>query len=123
MKLLQLSSCLFSTLSIHAYYARNPFYHHIFLIITMLSILNHQEYNSIIKMIDIFVAHYAYFQINISDAPLVIRKKPLMVMPSIIIPLLYWCEFVYPFYEIEIHFILHFLMVATLHSYLYLIEN
>jgi len=123
MKLLQFSSCLFSTISIHAYYKQNHFYHHLFLLITMLSILNHQEESITIKTIDIFIAHYTYFQINISDTPIVIRKKPLMIIPTVFIPFFYWCEFIYPFYAIEIHFILHIAMIITLHSYLYLIEN
>ena len=122
MKLLQLSSCLFSTVSLHAYYIRIDFYHHIFLLITMLSILNHEENrNYYIHLLDFIIAHYAYIQINISDSVTVISKNPIMIFSPIITMFLFYLESFYPFYANEIHFILHLYMVGNLHLYLYYI--
>jgi len=124
MKLLQISSLFFSTVTIHAYYVHNIFYHHISLLITILSLLNHAENPSIyIKIIDTIIAHYAFFQITITDTSAIIEKKPIMILPSFIISFCFWYESLYPFYATEIHFMLHLIASGTLHSYLYYLEN
>ena len=124
MKLLQISSLLFSSVTIHAYYVHNIFYHHISLLITIISLLNHSENPCIyIKMIDSILAHYAYLQITITDSTIVIKKNPIMIIPSLIIPFCFWYVCLYPFYANEIQFILHLIVSGTLHTYLYYLEN
>lgn len=124
MRLLEISSLFFSTVTIHAYYVDNIFYHHISLLITILSLLNHAENPSIyIKMIDTIIAHYTFFQITISDTSVIIEKKPIMIVSSLIIPFCFWYESLYSFYATEIHFMLHLIASGTLHLYLYYLEK
>lgn len=40
-KLLQISSCLFSTIILSSYYTNNYIYHHLYLILLILGIFNH----------------------------------------------------------------------------------
>lgn len=122
--ILQISSCLFSTITIHAYYLKNSFYHHFSLLITILSILTHKEKSNIyIKNLDKIIAHYIYLQITISDTPTIIKKNPFMIIPTFLIPIIYWSELLYFSYDIEIHFIMHLITIGTLHIYLYYLEN
>ncbi len=124
MNLLQMSSMLFSTITIHAYYVNNNFYHHISLLITIMSLLNHQDNpNSYIKIIDRIIAHYTYIQINISDSPIVLRKKPILLVNILLIPTIFISELVFPLYAYTLHFILHLISIGTFHSYLYYLEN
>jgi len=124
MNLLQLSSFLFISVTFHAYYLQNYIYHHISILITTLSILNHQtNANILIKSIDKVIAQTSYLLLNIKDIIIIIDRQPLIIILPIIIPIIYYCEFIYPKYSNYIHFSLHILSNITFHLYLYYTRN
>ena len=57
---LHITSCLFATVPVHAFYANNHVYHHLFLFVTVTSILFHTTHDPIIKKIDTTAAHFAF---------------------------------------------------------------
>jgi hypothetical protein len=122
MKLLQISSILFSTVTINAYYLNNPIYHHLSLSILISSIFYHgyePKERHIIKIIDLFLAKYTFFHITYYDTPKIINKNPyIIIFPSSIL-LLYISEYIWLKHAKYIHFILHMMSILSLHIYLY----
>ena len=57
---LRATSCLFATIPIHAFYTNNNIYHHLFLFVTVASILFHTTHDPVIKQIDTIAAHFAF---------------------------------------------------------------
>ena len=60
MNQLALTSCLFATIPIHAFHAHNTEYHHLFLLVTVLSVLFHSTQHPVIRHLDTAVAHTAF---------------------------------------------------------------
>jgi hypothetical protein len=58
--MLHITSCLFATIPIHAFYTRMAAYHHVFLLVTVLSILFHTTKHPAIKYVDTIAAHGAF---------------------------------------------------------------
>ena len=58
--LLSATACLFATIPVHAFHARNAVYHHLFLLVTVLSLLFHLTHDPFLKYIDTAVAHTAF---------------------------------------------------------------
>ena len=80
MQPLALTSCLFATIPIHAFYAHNAVYHHVFLLVTILSILFHSTQHTIIKQLDTTVAHAAFmFMLKETNGDLKLALFPLVV--------------------------------------------
>ena len=60
MPLLGATACLFATVPMHAFYAHNAEYHHLFMLVTEMSLLFHLTHNPILKQLDTVVAHAAF---------------------------------------------------------------
>lgn len=121
MKILQLSSSLFISVVFHAYYLNDYVYHHLSLLITVLSLLTHQEKpNEIIRFIDKVVAQSTYMYINIYDTPVIFHNNKIIVIAPLSILIIYIYEFIYPKYSKGLHMMLHFISIITLHLYLQL---
>jgi hypothetical protein len=127
MKILQFTSLLFATVTIHAFYARNIIYHNLSLLITVLSILIH-GYNleitniptrNCIKDIDRIVAHFTFIYILINDTPRIIKKQPLFIIFPILLITIWILEYIYPDDFILLHSIFHVACIFTLHFHLY----
>ncbi len=104
MKLLQLSSSLFISVVFHAYYLNDYIYHHLSLLITVLSLLTHQEKpNEIIRFIDKMVAQSTYMYINIYDTPIIFHNNKIIVIAPLSILVIYIYEFIYPKYSKGLH--------------------
>ncbi len=104
MKLLQLSSSLFISVVFHAYYLNDYIYHHLSLLITVLSLLTHQEKpNEIIRFIDKVVAQSTYMYINIYDTPIIFHNNKIIVIAPLSILVIYIYEFIYPKYSKGLH--------------------
>ena len=58
--MLRFTSCLFGTVVVHAYYRRLEVYHHLFLLVTILSILYHCTHQRHVARLDKGVAHAAH---------------------------------------------------------------
>jgi hypothetical protein len=128
MKILQLSSILFSTVVINSFYLNNYIYHHLSLLILISSIFYHgyePKERYIIKIIDLVLAKYTYFHIIIYDTPKIINNCPYIIICPISILLLYISEYIWIKKAIYIHFILHIVSIISMHLYLYklLIKN
>lgn len=104
MKLLQLFSSLFISVVFHAYYLNDYIYHHLSLLITVLSLLTHQEKpNEIIRFIDKVVAQSTYMYINIYDTPIIFHNNKIIVIAPLSILVIYIYEFIYPKYSKGLH--------------------
>lgn len=123
MKILQFSSLLFFTVVIHAFYLENVIYHHLSLLITLLSILTHSYdvtiYHNYIRNIDRIVAHFTYFYVVFIDTPIIIKIQPFIIFFPLSILNLWILEFIYPNKFILLHLMLHILSICSLHTYLY----
>jgi len=119
MKLLQLSSSLFISVVFHAYYLNDYIYHHLSLLITVFSLLTHQEKpNQIVRFIDKVIAQLTYIYINIYDTPIIIYNNKIIIIAPLSILIIYIYEFIYPKYSKYLHIILHLISIVTLHLYL-----
>jgi hypothetical protein len=58
--MLHLTSILFATVVVHAHHAQETSYHHIFLLVTVLSILFHSTKDPVVGAIDKIAAHLAF---------------------------------------------------------------
>ena len=124
MRLLQLSSCLFISTVFHAYYLNDYIYHHLSLLITVLSLLTHEKNpNKIIKIADKIVAQLTYIYINIYDTPIIIHNNKIIIIAPLSILVIYIYEFIYPKYSTYLHMLLHLISVMTLHLYLQIKSN
>jgi hypothetical protein len=113
MRVLQYSSILFSTVVIHAFYLQNIIYHHLSILITILSILTHAYKNPnlliniYIRKIDILVAKFTYLYIAINETPKIIINQPLIILCPISIFSIWIFEIIFPKYFVLLHLILH----------------
>ena len=97
MNLLQISSLLFISNIIYSYYLQNNIYHHLTLLITIFSILNHGyklEEKNIIKYIDKIIAHITFFYIVVYDTPRIYINNQYIILCPIITGSIYICEYI-----------------------------
>ena len=120
--MLKYTSCLFASIVIHAYYARLQAYHHLFLTVTVLSILNHCTYIPAINALDRVLAHAAFIFITL-ETPLLLSKNShwLLCFPACCAGL-WLAESMQKSRENEIHAALHALSVAGVHAYMHILH-
>jgi hypothetical protein len=115
---LHLSSCLFSTIVVHAYYLRMESYHHIFLALTMSSVLFHTTHGEIIRRVDKILAHVSYIMV-IMDTPKAVESNTQWIL---VFPFLAACAWfsqsLLPDRKDTLHFCLHLIGVTGMHVYL-----
>jgi len=79
--MLHWTSCLFATVVLHAFYAQDVIYHHIFLCLLTTSLLCHTGYaEAWIKAIDVFMAHLAVMVAAARAPSWVLEVFPFTVM-------------------------------------------
>jgi hypothetical protein len=130
MKILQFSSLLFATVTIHAFYAQNIIYHHLSLLITVLNILIHGydlkitniPTHNCIKDIDRIVALFTFFYILIYDTSRIIKIQPLIIIFPVLLLTIWILEYIYPKHFILLHLIFHLVSITTLHFHLYYLK-
>ena len=132
MKYLQITSLLFLTNTIHAYYVNNNIYYYLTFLITIFSILNHgynieetqriDNLKNIIKTIDKILAHSTFFYISVIDTNKIILYEPKIILCPIIVGNIYLLEYKLPKYHIILHIIFHICSVISIHIYLYIIN-
>ena len=116
------TSCLFSTVVIHAFYVQDLFYHHIFLMVTVFSVFFHcspKEGLFTIRLLDKAVAHAAYLYV-LTDAPDVIASDMvwLLLFPIMTAVLWYIQGLVEERNRVRLHACLHLVAVTGLHCFL-----
>jgi len=66
---LQISSALFGTVVVMAYYAQCPLYHHMFLLVTVFSVWFHTTHDPWIAVMDKVIAHMAFIMVVCLEGP------------------------------------------------------
>jgi hypothetical protein len=116
--LLSLTSCLFATVPLHAFHTQNTAYHHIFLLVTVLSILFHTTQHTVIKTIDTAVAHMAFlFMVWESYNAALAKQAWLLVFPAVVAAL-WLLQRPFPAQRNRLHAGLHCVSLIGLHSFL-----
>ena len=118
MSYLHLSSCLFATIVIHSYYRQVTSYHHMFLVLTMSSILFHTTHGETIRRIDKMLAHITYIMV-VMDTPKAIATKTqwLLIFPFMVI-CMWFGQSLVPTQRDRMHVGLHLAAVVGMHVYL-----
>ena len=128
MEILQLTSLLFFTVTIHAFYARNIVYYNLSLLITILSILTHgtviedKKFIKKIYKIDEIVSHFTFLYVLLVDSPKVARRQPLVIIILLLILTIRNIEYRCPEHYILLHSLLHLVCMFSLHIHLYYLK-
>jgi hypothetical protein len=118
MLLLPLTSCLFATIPLHAFYTRNSTYHHLFLLVTVLSILFHSTQHPILRHIDTAVAHLAFlFMLWETYSAILAQQTWLLIFP-LAVAALWLLQRPFPAHQNQLHAGLHCASVVGLHAFL-----
>ena len=122
--MLHLSSCLFSTVVLHAYYLRCQDYHHLFLGLTVTSLLFHTIGGERIRIADKALAHLCFVR-NLFDMRTAIMARGrhgwLLLFPIGVASLWFGQGLFSPQSETRnrMHLALHILSVVGLHVHLH----
>jgi hypothetical protein len=118
MLLLPLTSCLFATVPLHAFYTGNTAYHHLFLLVTVLSILFHTTQHPTIKHIDTAVAHLAFAFMLWEAHKAVLAQQAWLVVFPIATAATWLLQRPFPAHQNPLHACLHCVSVVGLHAFL-----
>ena len=118
--MLRLTSCLFATVVAHAFHVRSMTYHHVFLAVTVLSVLFHCTQSKMIGLVDKIVAHLAFLLV-LTDTRMAIHRGKgwLLVFPTWAAIFWFAQSFVSPARRSGLHAMLHLTGVVGLHVYLH----
>lgn len=116
--MLVLTSQAFATVVVHAYYKRCDAYHHLFLAVTVLSVLFHSTKGSTARLVDKFVAHAAFLYV-LSDVQRAVKSRQgwLLIYPFTVI-VLWFAQSLFPARAERLHTCLHVVAVTGLHMFL-----
>ncbi len=119
--LLHLSCCLFAVIVAHAYYKRVDSYHHIFLGLTVSSILFHTTHDVVIGRLDKCLAHISFMRV-LMDTPKVFaaRAEWLLIFP-LSAACAWFLQSAFPKSADRLHLALHLIGVAGMNAYLHLL--
>ena len=115
---LHLSSCLFATIVLHAYYRQVDSYHHSFLALTVSSILFHTTHEEKIGMVDKLLAHICYIMV-VMDTPKAVADAQLLLMFPFLTALAWFAQTFIPSKRDELHVCVHLITVVGMHMYLW----
>ena len=116
--MLKYSSCLFATIVAHAYYRRCVAYHHVFLLLTVSSILFHCLHDPVVRRVDECLAHLAYILV-VLDTPKALADDALWLLAFPIISGCAWFgQSFWPERSEQLHLALHLTAVCGMHVYL-----
>jgi hypothetical protein len=118
MKPLQISVSFFSTIAVTCYYTRDTFYHHLYTLMTIFGILNHEldrkkdNSKNIIHIIDTFLAHLAFV------CTLYESYKHLFMNISLFNTFTFFVlEYMFPKYDHIFHIMIHVHTVVSMNIY------
>jgi hypothetical protein len=118
--MLQLSSCLFATVVVHAYAARNAWVHHGFLALTLTSVLFHTTHEERWRVLDKGLAHLVFALVAL-DAPRVLAGSSWWILAFPLGTLACWgaeCLLNEGRGRDRVHLALHLVSLAGMHAYL-----
>ena len=119
--LLVLTSCLFASIPLpgHAFYARRSDYHHLFPIVTILSIMFHGTHDPRIRLMDMAMAHMAFIFMVFETIDVFHTKPALAFFPCTVLVLWFFQS---PFPKAQkntLHACLHITSVVGVHVFLF----
>ena len=117
--MLELTSQAFATVVVHAYYRRCDTYHHLFLLVTVLSVLFHTTQGRVAGLVDKSVAHLTFLYV-LSDVQRAIKARHhwLLIYPFSVL-CLWFAQSVFPARSERLHACLHLVAVVGLHMFLW----
>ena len=111
-KMLPYTSCLFATIVLHAYHLKISSYHHVFLAVTVLSILFHCTKSPKIGIVDKITAHSA-FVLVLTDTRLAIEKGKTWLLAFPMWVMVFWfAQSFAPARREQLHVLLHFAVIV-----------
>ena len=117
--MLHLTSCLFATIVVHAYHLKVTSYHHLFLAVTVLSILFHATRSPTVGIIDKLTAHFG-FLVVLTDTRLAIERGKSWILAFPMWVVVFWfAQSLLPARSMQLHALLHLTVVAGMHAYLH----
>ena len=119
--MLHLTSCLFATVVAHAYHVRAMGYHHIFLLVTVLSILFHTTKHPVVAVLDKITAHVSFFYVITDCAEAVIRGMSWLLIFPVVTSGCWFAQTFFPCQRDALHAGVHIAGVAGLHFFLALL--
>ncbi len=117
--MLRWTSLLFSTVVLHAYYARVASYHHLFLLVTVLSILYHSTNDRRVGLIDKIVAHFAFIFVLGDFHRAISSGQAWLVVYLWSVLGLWFAQSLFPARTDSLHACLHCVAVTDLHCFLF----
>ena len=117
--MLRVTSLLFATVVAHAYHARVASYHHLFLVVTVLSVLFHATKDRRVGIVDKFVAHCGFVFV-LGDSQRAARSGQgwLLIYPLTVL-CLWFAQSWLPARAERLHACLHCVAVVGLHCFLF----
>ncbi len=116
---LHLSSCLFATVVVHVYYLQAQSYHHIYLLLTVTSILFHTTRGDIIGLTDKIVAHIAYIMVLLDTEKAIAAEAEWLLLFPLMAACLWFGQSCLPALADDMHLGLHLVTVMGMHVYLW----
>ena len=118
MRMLSHTSCLFATVSLHAFYTRNSEYHHLFLLVTLLSILFHTTQHPTVRQLDTAVAHIAFAFMLLETYSAAMAQQTWLLLFPLAVAALWLLQRPFPAQQNQLHACLHCVSVVGLHAFL-----
>jgi hypothetical protein len=116
--MLHLTSCLFATIVVHAYHVKNTMYHHVFLAVTVLSILFHCTKSARVGIIDKIIAHFAFLLVLTDTRLAVQRGKPWLLAFPMWVAIFWFTQSLFPARNMQLHVMVHLTGLVGMHAYL-----
>jgi hypothetical protein len=115
---LQLTSCLFASVVVHAYVLRCATYHHIFLVVTVLSVLFHSTHHPSVALVDKCAAHLAFLFVLCDIPKAESQHKLWLVVFPLTTACLWGAQSFFLDHRERLHVALHAVAIAGLHCFL-----
>ena len=110
------TACLFATVVLHAYTKRLAVYHHVFLALTVSSILFHTRHEPPVRIADKFLAHVA-FGLVLLDTSKALEVAPWILVFPAAAACSWFAQSFWPERSEQLHAALHVVAVCGLHVY------
>jgi hypothetical protein len=116
--MLHLTSCLFATIVVHAYYQRATVYHHAFLLLTVSSILFHLTHGDAIRILDKALAHATFVMVLLDTPKAIAAGEPWLLCFPLSASVAWFAQSALPLMRDDLHLCLHLIALAGMHTYL-----
>ena len=109
------TACLFATVVLHAYVKQLAVYHHVFLALTVSSILYHTMHEPLVRLADKMLAHVA-FGLVLLDTPKALAAPWILSFPAAA-ACSWFAQSIWPERSEQLHMALHVIGAVGMHFY------